>query len=55
MQKSHKIMKTKMFAIDKARPDTGNTKGLNLAAVMLMTVQVSRLSLWRQLLVNSRA
>jgi hypothetical protein len=51
-----KIMKTKMFAIlDKAKPDTGNAKGLNLVAVMFTTVQVSRLPLWRQLLVSSRA
>jgi hypothetical protein len=45
-QKSYKIMKTKMFAIlDKVKPDTGNKKGLNLAAVMFATVQVSRLPL----------
>jgi hypothetical protein len=45
-QKSYKIMKTKMFAIlDKTKPDTGNTKGLNLAAVTFTTVQVSRLPL----------
>jgi hypothetical protein len=31
--------------LDKAKPDTGNIRGLNLAAVMCMTVQVSRLSL----------
>jgi hypothetical protein len=55
-QKPNKIMKTKMFVIfDKVKPDTGNTKGLNLVAVMLMTVQVSRLPLWRHLLVSSRA
>jgi hypothetical protein len=49
-------MKTKMFAIlDKAKPDAGNTKGLNLAAVMFTTVQVSRLPLRRKLLVSSRA
>jgi hypothetical protein len=49
-------MKTKMFTIlDKAKPDTGNTKGLNLAAVMFTTIHVSRLPLWRQLLVSSRA
>jgi hypothetical protein len=40
-----KIMIIKMFAtLDKARPDTENIRGLNLAAVMCMTVQVSRLS-----------
>jgi hypothetical protein len=50
------IMKTKKVAIlDKAKPDTGNTKGLSLAAVVCTTVQVSRLPLWRQLLVGSRA
>jgi hypothetical protein len=39
-------MKTKMFAtLDKAKPDTENIIGLNLAAVMCMTVQVIRLSL----------
>jgi hypothetical protein len=55
-QKSYKIMKTKMFlTLEKAKPDTGNSKGLNLAAVMFTTVQVSRLSLWRQLIVSSRA
>jgi hypothetical protein len=30
-------------------------KGLNLAAVMFTTVQMSRLPLWRELLVSSRA
>jgi hypothetical protein len=44
------------FAIlDKTKPDTGNTRGLNLAAVMFTTVQVSRLPLWPELLVSSRA
>jgi hypothetical protein len=43
-QKSSKIMKMKMFAtLDKARPDTENIRGSNLAAVMCTTVQVSRL------------
>jgi hypothetical protein len=38
-------MKMKMFAImDKAKPDTDNIRGINLAAVMCTTVQVSRLS-----------
>jgi hypothetical protein len=42
---SSKIMKMKMFAtLDKAKPDT-NIRGLNLAAVMCMTVQVTGLSL----------
>jgi hypothetical protein len=36
----------KMFAtFDKAKPDTGNTRGLNLAALKDTTVQVSRLPL----------
>jgi hypothetical protein len=35
-----------MFAtLDKAKPDTENIRGLNLVAVMCMSVQVSRLSL----------
>jgi hypothetical protein len=39
-------MKMKMYAIlEKRKPDTGNTKGLSLAAVIYTTVQVSRL-LW---------
>jgi hypothetical protein len=43
-QKASKIMKMKMFvALDKARPDTENIRGLNLEAVMCTTVQVSRL------------
>jgi hypothetical protein len=38
------IMKMKMFAtLDKAKPDTENIRGLNLAAAMCTTVQVSRL------------
>jgi hypothetical protein len=37
-------MEMKMFAtFDKAKPDTENIRGLNLAAVMCTTVQVSRL------------
>jgi hypothetical protein len=37
-------MKMKMFAtLDKAKTDTENMRGLNLAAVMCMIVQVSRL------------
>jgi hypothetical protein len=49
-------MKMKMFAVlDKAKPNTGNTRGLNLAAVMFPTVQVSRLPLWPELPVSSRA
>jgi hypothetical protein len=38
------IMKMKMYAImDKAKLHTENIKSLNLAAVIYMTVQVSRL------------
>jgi hypothetical protein len=41
-QKSSKIMKMKMFVtLDKARPHTESVRGLNLAAVMCTTVQVS--------------
>jgi hypothetical protein len=37
-------MKMKMFStLDKANPDTGNTNGLNLAAVKHTTVQVTKL------------
>jgi hypothetical protein len=31
--------------LEKAKPDTENIRGLNLAAVICMTVQVTRLSL----------
>ena len=41
-QKSNKIMTMEMFAIlDKAKPNIGNIKGLNLAAVNHTTVQMS--------------
>jgi hypothetical protein len=41
-----------MFAtLDKANPDTGNIRGLNLAAVKHTTVQVSRLPLWQEQLI----
>jgi hypothetical protein len=44
-------MKMEMFAaLAKAKPDTGNIRGLNLAAVKHATVQVTRLPLWRRLL-----
>jgi hypothetical protein len=44
--KSYKIIITKMFAIlDKAKPDIGSIRGLNLAAVKHTTVQVTRLPL----------
>jgi hypothetical protein len=39
-------MNMKMFAtVDKAKPDTGNIRGLNLEAVKHTTVQVTRLPL----------
>jgi hypothetical protein len=42
---SFKIVKMEMFAIlDKAKPDTEVVNGLNPAAVMCTTNQVSRLS-----------
>jgi hypothetical protein len=45
-QKSYKIMKMQMFiTLDKANCDTGNIRGLNLAAVNHTTVQVTRLLL----------
>jgi hypothetical protein len=45
-QKLYKIMKMQMSAIlGKAKPDTENIRGLNLAAVKRTTVQVSRLLL----------
>jgi hypothetical protein len=44
-QKSSKIVKMIMFDIlDKSNQDTENIRGLNLAAVMCMTVQVTRIS-----------
>jgi hypothetical protein len=39
-------------ALDKAKPGTEHIRGLNLAAVMCMTVQVTRLSLLCTLLVT---
>jgi hypothetical protein len=40
-QKSYKIMTMKMFTIlDKAKPNTGNIRGLNLATVKHTTVQM---------------
>jgi hypothetical protein len=42
--KSFTIMKMKIYAIlDKSKPHTENIRGLNLAAVIYTTVQVSRL------------
>jgi hypothetical protein len=44
-------MKMKMFAtLDKANADTGNKRGLSLAAVKHTTVQVTRLLLQQELL-----
>jgi hypothetical protein len=52
-QKSSKIMKMQLFAtMDKAKPNTENIRSLNLAAVMCMSVQVTRLSLLCKLLVT---
>jgi hypothetical protein len=40
------VMKMELYAmLEEARPHTENIRGLNLAAVMCMAVQVSRLSL----------
>jgi hypothetical protein len=45
-QKSYKIMKIQMFAIlDKAKPDTENIRGLNLATVKHTMVEVIGLPL----------
>jgi hypothetical protein len=45
-QQAEVVQIMKMFAtLDKAKPHTENIRGLNLAAVMCTTVQVSRLSL----------
>jgi hypothetical protein len=45
-QKSYKIMKMQMFAtLDKAYPDKGNIRGVNLAAVKHTAVQMARLLL----------
>jgi hypothetical protein len=50
-QATYKIMKMKMFAtLDKAKPNTGNVRGLNLAAFKHTTVQMTRLPLQRKLL-----
>jgi hypothetical protein len=41
--KSYKIIKMKMFAtLEKVNTNTGNIRGLNLAAVKHTTVQVTR-------------
>jgi hypothetical protein len=45
-RKSYKITKMQMFATsDKVKPYTKSTNGLNLAAVRLTTVQMTKLSL----------
>jgi hypothetical protein len=45
-QKSYKIMRMNVFiAEDKVKPDIENTRGLNLAVVKLMTIQVTELPL----------
>jgi hypothetical protein len=45
-QESYKIMKMRMFAtLDKANPDTGIIRGLNLAAAKHTTVEATRLLL----------
>jgi hypothetical protein len=44
-------MKMYMFTIlDKVKPNTENIRGLNLAAVRLMTIKVTKLLLWPELL-----
>jgi hypothetical protein len=45
-RKAYKLMEMQMFAIlDKAKPDTENIRGLDLAAVKRTGVQVTRLPL----------
>jgi hypothetical protein len=45
-KRSYGIIRTNMFAVhDKVKPDTENIRGLNLAAVKLTTVHVTRLPL----------
>jgi hypothetical protein len=45
-QKSYEIMTMRTFAtLDKAKPSIENTAGINLTAVKLTTVQVSKLLL----------
>jgi hypothetical protein len=41
--------------LDKAKPDKVNVRGLNLVTAICTTLKVSRLPLWRELLVRSRA
>jgi hypothetical protein len=50
-QKSYIFMRMKMFAtMEKAKPDTENIRGLNLAAVKHKTVEVTRPPLQGKLL-----
>jgi hypothetical protein len=45
------MMKTEMFAIlDKAKPDTENIRGLNSAVAKPMTVKVTKLLVYCELL-----
>jgi hypothetical protein len=45
-KKGSSFVNSRLFAtLDKANPDTGNIRGLNLAAVKHTTVQVNRLLL----------
>jgi hypothetical protein len=45
-QKLYKIIRMNMFAAQyKVKPETENLRGLNLVAVMLMTVQTTKLLL----------
>jgi hypothetical protein len=45
-QKSYKIIRKNTFTVqDKAKPDTENIRGLNLAEVKPTTVQVTRVPL----------
>jgi hypothetical protein len=37
-------------ALDKAKPDTENIRGLNLAVVKLMTVEVTKLLLYHKII-----
>jgi hypothetical protein len=46
INRGYKIMRINMFtAPDKAKPDTENVRDLNLAAVKLTTIQVTKLPL----------
>jgi hypothetical protein len=46
-------MKMQMLTtLDKAKPERGNIRGLNLAAVKHTTLQVTRLLLYKELLMR---